>query len=69
MVGYTDTNWVGSVTNRKSTSRCCFSLGSTVIAWHNRKQTSVVLSIVEVEYIRDMVEKGAVNLQYIATDE
>ena len=28
LVGYLDSDWAGSVTNRKSTSGCCFSLGS-----------------------------------------
>lgn len=37
LVGYTDSDWVGSVIDRKSTSRCYFSLGSTMIAWHSRK--------------------------------
>jgi hypothetical protein len=32
LVGYTDPDWPGSVTNWKSTSGCCFSLGTTVIA-------------------------------------
>ena len=27
LVGYTDSDWAGSVTDRKSTSGCCFSLG------------------------------------------
>jgi hypothetical protein len=31
--GYIDANWAGSVSNRKSTSRCCFSLGSAMISW------------------------------------
>jgi hypothetical protein len=31
--GFTDSDWVGSVSNRKSTSRCCFSMGSTMISW------------------------------------
>jgi hypothetical protein len=30
--GYTNSNWVGSAANRKSTSGCCFSLGSTMIS-------------------------------------
>jgi hypothetical protein len=30
--GYTDSDWVGSTADRKSTSRCCFSLGSTMIS-------------------------------------
>ena len=51
LVGYTDSDWVGSVTDRKSTSGCCFSLRSTVIAWCSRKQTSVALSTTEAEYI------------------
>ena len=28
--GYTDSNWAGCVSNRKSTSGCCFSLGSSM---------------------------------------
>jgi hypothetical protein len=31
--GYTDADWAGSVSDRKSTSGCCFSLGSTMISW------------------------------------
>jgi hypothetical protein len=31
--GYTDSDWVGNIADRKSTSRCCFSLGSTMISW------------------------------------
>ena len=69
LVGYTDSDWAGSVTDRKRTSGCCFSLGSATIVWRSRKQKSVALSTTEVEYIRDMVEKGVVKLQYIATDE
>jgi hypothetical protein len=30
--GFTDSNWVGSVVYRKTTSGCCFSLGSTMIS-------------------------------------
>lgn len=51
LVGYTYSDWAGNVTDRKSTSGCCFSLGSTVIAWRSRKQTSVALSTTEAEYI------------------
>jgi hypothetical protein len=49
--GYTDSDWAGSVSDRKSTSRCCFSLGSTMISWKSRKQSSISLSTTEVEYI------------------
>ena len=37
--------------HRKSTSGCCFTLGSASISWMSRKQKLVALSIVEVEYI------------------
>eukprot|EP00253_Pinus_taeda_P007994 PITA_07994 len=49
--GYTDTDWAGSVVDRKSTFGCCFSLGSTSISWMSRKQKSVALSTIEAKYI------------------
>lgn len=51
LVGYTDSDWADNVVDRKSTSRCSFSLGSRVISWFNRKQRSVALSFVEVKYM------------------
>jgi hypothetical protein len=33
LVGYTDSDWARSVSERKSTSRCCFSLGSALTSW------------------------------------
>ena len=51
LVGYTDSDWAGSVPDWKSTSVCFFSLGSAVIAWRSRKQMSVALSTTEAEYI------------------
>ena len=49
--GYTDFEWVGSVVDMKSTSEYCFSLGSGMISWLSRKQTSVALSATKEEYI------------------
>eukprot|EP00253_Pinus_taeda_P025171 PITA_25171 len=49
--GYSDVDWTGSVVDRKSTSRCCFSRGSVSISWMSRKQKSVALSSTEAEYI------------------
>jgi hypothetical protein len=49
--GFTDSDWVGSAENRKSTSGMCFSLGSTIISWGSRKQKSVALNIEEAEYM------------------
>jgi hypothetical protein len=128
LYGYTDSDWAGSVSDRKSTSGCCFSLGSTMTSWQRRKQSSIALSTAEAEYIaacsascesiwlrklltglfdlemeatvilcynqscikmtenlvfhdkskhieiryhyiRDMVQRGAIKLQYVGTDE
>jgi hypothetical protein len=128
LLGYSDSDWVGSVANQKSTLGCCFTLGSGMISWISKKQSCVALSTAEAEYvaacatsheavwlqklltglfdiameatcilcdnqsciklsenlvfhdrskhieiryhyIRDMVQKGAVRLQYVATDE
>jgi hypothetical protein len=49
--GYTDSDWVGSVSDRKSTSGCCFSLESAMISWQSRKQSSIALSTAEAKYI------------------
>jgi hypothetical protein len=49
--GYTDLDWVGSVSDRKSTSGCCFNLGSTMISWKSRKQSNISISTMEAKYI------------------
>ena len=49
--GYVDSDWVGSAIDRKSTSGCCFSMGSGVISWFSRKQSCVALSIVKAKYV------------------
>jgi hypothetical protein len=51
LVGYTDSDWAGCVSDQKSTSGCCFGLGSTVVSWFRRKQKSVALSSAEAEYM------------------
>ena len=51
LIGFTDSDWAGSVGNRKSTSRCCFSLGSATMLWFSRKQKYVALSFAEAEYM------------------
>jgi hypothetical protein len=49
--GYTNSNWAGSVSDKKSTSGCRFSLGSAMVSWQSKKQSSISLSTVEAEYI------------------
>jgi hypothetical protein len=49
--GYVDADWAGSVVDRKSTSGCCFTLGSAMVSWCSRKQSFAALSTAEAEYI------------------
>eukprot|EP00253_Pinus_taeda_P009567 PITA_09567 len=51
LASYTNSDWAGFASDRKSTSGCCFGLGSTVVSWFSRKQQSVALSSVEAEYM------------------
>jgi hypothetical protein len=67
--GYTNLDWAGSVSDRKSTSRCCFSLGSTMISWQSRKQSNISLSTAEAEYIATCSAScEAIWLQKLLTD-
>eukprot|EP00253_Pinus_taeda_P003699 PITA_03699 len=51
LTGYTDSDWASCASDRKSTSRCCFGLGSVAVSWFSRKQHSVALSSAEAEYM------------------
>jgi hypothetical protein len=47
LIGFTDSDCTGSVFDRKSTSRCCFSLGLAMTSWKSRKQSSISLNTTE----------------------
>eukprot|EP00253_Pinus_taeda_P010447 PITA_10447 len=49
--GFIDANWAGNSIDGKTTSDGILSIGSTVISWNSTKQTSVVLSSIETEYM------------------
>jgi hypothetical protein len=51
LYGYIDSDWAGSASDKKSTSRCYFSLGPFMTSWQSRKQSSIALSMAEAEYI------------------
>ena len=51
LAGFTDVDWVRCVEDRKSTSGCCFSIGSRVVSWFSMKQKSVGLHSIEAEYM------------------
>ena len=57
LYGYTDADWVGSISDRKSTSGRCFCLGSAMSSWFSRKQSSVSLRTTKAEYIADCSAK------------
>jgi hypothetical protein len=50
LCGYTDSDWVGSVDDRKSTSRYVFSFGTGVVTSTSKKQHTIALSLIEAEY-------------------
>jgi hypothetical protein len=67
--GYTDSDWMGSTVDQKSTFRYCFSLGSAMIPWSNRKQGSIAQSTTEAEYIAaSAASREAVWLKKILSD-
>ena len=48
---YIDADLVGSVDDHKSTSGAAFYLGGCLVSWLSKKQSSISLSIAEVEDI------------------
>ena len=48
---FIDADWVGGVDDRKSNSGATFYLGGCLVSWLSKKQTSILLSIAEAEYI------------------
>eukprot|EP00253_Pinus_taeda_P005828 PITA_05828 len=49
--GFTDVDWAGSPSDKKSTSRGIFNLGSAIVSCYKMKQRSVALSIAEAKYM------------------
>jgi hypothetical protein len=51
LIGYIDSDFAGSVDDRKRKSGYVFSFGSGVVAWASKKKHTVTLSYVEAEYV------------------
>jgi len=51
LVGYSDADWCGDKTDRRSTAGYVFFLGRTPISWSSTKEPIVALSSCEAEYI------------------
>ncbi|BBG93591.1 transposable element gene [Prunus dulcis] len=50
VVGYTDADWAGSVTDRRSTSGYFTFVGGNLVTWQSKKQNAVSKSSAEAEY-------------------
>jgi ATP-binding cassette subfamily B (MDR/TAP) protein 1 len=49
--GYVDSNFVGEVDHRRSTTGYVFTFGSTAISWVSQLQKKVTISTIEAEYV------------------
>ena len=47
---FSDANWAGDPTDRRSTTGYCFLFCSSLISWRSKKQTHVTRSSIEAEY-------------------
>lgn len=50
-LGYSDSDWAGSVDDMKSTTGFCFSFGSSFFSWCSKKQEMTAQSTAEAEYV------------------
>uniref|UniRef100_A0A2N9EQW2 Reverse transcriptase Ty1/copia-type domain-containing protein n=1 Tax=Fagus sylvatica TaxID=28930 RepID=A0A2N9EQW2_FAGSY len=51
VIGYSDSNFVGCIDSRKSTSGYIFLMASGVVSWRSAKQTLTATSTMEAEFI------------------
>lgn len=61
--GYTDADWAGNISDRRSTSRYFMFVGGNLVTWRSKKQKVVALSSAEAEF-RGMA-KGLCELLWI----
>ena len=62
---YTDTDWAGSVSDRRFTSRYCTFVGGNLVTWRNKKQSVVARSSAEAEF--KAMAQGICELIWVKT--
>jgi len=50
-VGYSDSDWVRDINDRKSVMGFVFYIGDTSFTWNSSKQSIIILLICEAEYV------------------
>lgn len=69
LVGYSDADWAGDISTRRSTSGYVFSIGTGPISWSSKRQSTVSLSTCEAEYIgQTQATKEAVWLRNLLAE-
>lgn len=69
IVGYSDSDWAGDETTRRSTHGYVFSFGQGAVSWTSHRQPSVALSTAEAEYYAlSECAKEAIWLQRLLLD-
>ncbi|CAN1753150.1 Retrovirus-related Pol polyprotein from transposon TNT 1-94 [Linum perenne] len=51
LYGFSDSDYAGSLTDRKSTSGTCQFIGTALVSWFSKKQSCIALSTAEAEYL------------------
>jgi hypothetical protein len=51
LISYSNVDYAGCKVDRNSTSRACQFRGRSLVSWSSKKQNSIALSMVEVEYV------------------
>ena len=69
VIGYSDSDWAGDHSDRKSTNGYVFTLYGGAISWCSRKQTIVAASTCEAEYIGlTLASKETIWLRRLVSD-
>ena len=68
-VGYSDAEWDGELSDRKSTSGYAFQMSGAAITWRSKKQSCVAISTAEAKYMAlACAAQEAVRLQQLISD-